>query len=147
MSPDLLFQYANTLVLPAWALLVFAPNWKWTSRIVVSGITLILAAVYVLNILPELGKMELESFQTLAGVLEIFKVPEAVLVGWIHYLAFDLLAGWLIVTDARRLGINHWLTVPCLLLSFMLGPTGWLLYWIVRTVKKGSWWAEQGEFG
>jgi hypothetical protein len=36
------------------------------------------------------------------------------------------------VRNARRLAINHLLVVPCLLLTFMLGPVGFVLYLGVR---------------
>jgi hypothetical protein len=38
------------------------------------------------------------------------------------------------VRDARARGIRHWLVVPCLALTFMFGPVGWLLYLGVRSV-------------
>jgi hypothetical protein len=137
MSNDQLFQICNTLVLPAWLLLAIVPRWKWTGRIVVSGVILLLSIVYVSNIIPAFsgGGTDFSSFSSLEGVTAMFAVPGAVLVGWVHYLAFDLLAGWFIVNDAARQKIPLWWTVPCLLFSFMLGPTGWLLYWIIRTVK------------
>jgi hypothetical protein len=37
------------------------------------------------------------------------------------------------VRDARTRGISHWLVVPCLFLTFMFGPVGWLLYMGLRT--------------
>jgi len=55
-------------------------------------------------------------------------------VGWIHYLAFDLLVGRWETQDAAARGIPAWLVVPCLALTFMFGPAGWLLYVGLRTV-------------
>ena len=135
MNNDQLFQLCNTLVLPAWLLLAVVPRWKWTGRIVVSGVILLLAVVYAGKVFTSLGGDDFSSFGSLAGVTELFSQPGAVLVGWVHYLAFDLLAGWFIVNDAARNDLPLWWTVPCLLLSFLLGPTGWLLYWVIRTVK------------
>ena len=60
------------------------------------------------------------------------------LAGWIHYLAFDLLIGSWEVRDARELGIPHLFVVPCLFLTFMFGPAGWLLYRGVRASRKGG---------
>ena len=37
--------------------------------------------------------------------------------------------------DAQRLGIPHLLVVPCLVLTFLFGPVGLLLYGIVRAVR------------
>jgi hypothetical protein len=137
MTNDQLFQICNTLVLPGWLLMAATPRWKWTGRIVVSGIILILSLVYVTQLIRGLAGdgMDFGSFGSLEGVMALFKDPSAVLMGWVHYLAFDLLAGWFIINDAARQKINQLLVVPCLLFSFMLGPTGWLLYWIIRSVK------------
>ena len=58
------------------------------------------------------------------------------LAGWIHYLAFDFLVGRVVLADAQRRGIHHLLVVPCLLLTFMLGPTGYLVYAGVRLATR-----------
>jgi hypothetical protein len=46
----------------------------------------------------------------------------------LHYLAFDLLVGRWEVLDAQRLAISRWLMAPILVITFMFGPAGWLLY-------------------
>lgn len=137
MTPDSLFQFCNTLVLPAWLLLILAPKWKWTSRIVLSGIVIILSIVYLLGASESIfdGSLDLSSFGSLEGVMALFTDPAAVLIGWVHYLAFDLVVGWWITQNAIKHNINHLLVIPCLLFTFMLGPTGFLLYWLIRTVK------------
>lgn len=142
MSDDQLFQICNALVLPAWLLLVLAPNWKWTSRIVVSIIVTILAVLYVYLVFSSIQPGDFESFGSLDGVVSMFSEPGAVLAGWVHYLAFDLMAGWFIVYDARRSGVNRYLTIPCLLFSFMLGPSGLLLYLLVRWVATKRYFVE-----
>jgi hypothetical protein len=55
-----------------------------------------------------------------------------VLADWIHYLAFDLFVGVWEVKDAQAKNISHWFVIPCLFLTFMLGPIGFLLYSILR---------------
>ena len=75
-------------------------------------------------------------FGTLQGVMILFQSPTAVLGGWIHYLVFDLFIGAWIVRDARRQGINHWLTTPLLLATLMAGPAGLMLYLLLRLAMK-----------
>jgi hypothetical protein len=55
-------------------------------------------------------------------------------------LAFDLVVGAWESRDARQAGIAHWKVVPCLLLTFLLGPMGLLVYLLLRysTVGKDS---------
>ena len=137
MAPDLLFQICNTLVLPAWLLLMLAPKWKWTSRIVISGIVLILSIVYAFGAGEAVsnGSLDFASFGSLEGVMGLFTDPSAVLIGWVHYLAFDLIVGWWITQNAHQHQVHPLLVIPCLLFTFMLGPVGFLLYWIIRTFK------------
>jgi hypothetical protein len=58
--------------------------------------------------------------------------------GWTHYLAFDLLVGNWEMRDATARGIPYALVLPCLVLTFLFGPAGWLLYVIVRLFRRGS---------
>ena len=55
-----------------------------------------------------------------------------------HYLAFDLLIGS--VGGARRAerGVRTLFVLPCLALTFLFGPAGWLLYRGVRASFTGS---------
>ena len=64
------------------------------------------------------------------------------LAGWIHYLCFDLFIGSWEVRDSEQRGISHWLVLPCLFFTFMLGPVGLLLYFTIRRsifVGRASW--------
>lgn len=133
-SPDQVFQFCSTIVLPAWLLLMIAPGWKWTSRVVVSITVTILGLCYLYYIAGALKMEDLESFSSLQGIMDLFNSPEAVLAGWIHYLAFDLMVGWFIAFDSQRKGINRFLIIPCLLFSFMMGPVGLLLYLLLRMI-------------
>lgn len=142
MSNATLFQVANTFVLVGWILLIFAPRWRWTSRLSIGLVVAPLALLYVVLVFSALQPGDFESFSSLEGIMALFGNEKAVLVGWIHYLAFDLLAGWFVVADAQRSGVPHWLVVPCLLLCFMLGPTGLLLYLLIRLLMKRSYFVD-----
>ena len=76
---------------------------------------------------------------SLAEVSRLFENPYLLLAGWVHYLAFDLFIGAWEVRDARRLGIPHLLVVPCLGLTFILGPVGLLLYLGLRAGLRRQW--------
>ena len=68
----------------------------------------------------------------------LFANPWLLLAGWIHYLAFDLFVGSWEVRDARERGIPHLLVVPCLVMTFLFGPAGWLLYALVRARRSST---------
>lgn len=136
MSPDFLFLLCNNGILPAWLLLVFAPSWNWTERLIHAvWIPGLLGIVYGFAIAQGLsGGPEEGGFGSLAGVMALFTHPWAALGGWIHYLVFDLFVGAWEVRDARRRGIAHGWVVPCLGLTLMLGPLGLLAYLTLRFV-------------
>jgi hypothetical protein len=56
----------------------------------------------------------------------------------VHYLAFDLFVGGWEVRDAQERGIRHLLVVPALVLTFLFGPAGWLLYVATRALASTS---------
>ena len=135
MNPSQLFQIYSTLVLPGWLLLVFAPRWGWTEKIITGIIITILAFCYVYCIAGSLDSFDTKSFSTLGNVMKLFTNEIAVLAGWIHYLAFDLMTGLFEVKNAQKHRINHLLLIPCLFLTFMFGPIGLLLFFIMRIIK------------
>ena len=67
-------------------------------------------------------------FSSLSGVMLLFTDRWLVLAGSVHYLAFDLFIGSWPVRDARRNRVPFVLVVPCLVLTFLFGPIGLLLY-------------------
>lgn len=77
-------------------------------------------------------------FGSLASVMELFTQENAVLAGWVHYLAFDLLVGMWMLDQNRNLGVHQLLMVPCLIGSFMFGPAGFLLFIIIKSIKKAT---------
>ena len=134
-GPDALFSLASTAVLPGWLLLAFAPRWRHTARLVAAVVLPgLLGVLYVAVVAARWGGAE-GGFSSLADVQKLFADPWLLLAGWVHYLAFDLFVGAWEVRDAARLGIPHLLVVPCLLLTFLFGPVGLLLYGIVRAVR------------
>jgi hypothetical protein len=135
LSPETLFSLASTAVLPGWLLLLLAPRWRPTARLVCAALSPgLLAVLYVALIAARWGGAE-GGFSSLADVRKLFADPWLLLAGWVHYLAFDLFVGAWEVRDAGRFGIPHLLVAPCLVLTFLFGPVGLLLYGVIRAVR------------
>ena len=78
------------------------------------------------------GLRALAENYSLAGIGALFTDPRALLLGWVHYLAFDIwVASWE-VEEGRRIGLTHWFVAPCVFLTIMLGPLGLLLFLAIR---------------
>lgn len=138
MTLDVAFRLCNLIVVPAWLLLVFAPRSRWTTWIVHSMLVpCLLGTVYVTTVALGPGGSEGGSFATLAGVMALFTSPHVAFAGWVHYLVFDLFVGAWEARDAERLGIPHLAVVPCLGLTFLLGPSGLLAWAVVRWSMRG----------
>lgn len=141
MKAELVFTIFNTAVLLPWILMLFAPFWKYTKLLVNSyAIPLALSVAYVAIIFTNLGAIAQADFGSLKGIQELFvgagNAPYFAAAAWFHYLAFDLFVGTWIFNDAQKSKINHFAVVPCLVMAFMLGPTGFLLYIIIKLVSK-----------
>ena len=138
MTYDQIFSLINFSVMPAWALLILLPLANITKAIVHSALyPCVLGLFYAVCFGSMLfGGGEEVSFTSIEGVSAIFSTPLGVLIGWSHYLVFDLFVGAWIGRDALRRGVTHWLAAPSILLSFILGPAGLLLYMIGRYMQK-----------
>jgi hypothetical protein len=135
MTFEQLFSLCSGVAVVGWLLLMILPRWRWTERLVVSGAwSLTLSAVYIFLVvcfMPGAGG----GFGSIAEVRALFAQDALLLAGWVHYLAFDLLIGALEVKQAKQIGIPHVLIVPALILTFLLGPAGLVLFFIIKAVR------------
>ncbi|MEN8789209.1 MAG: ABA4-like family protein [Flavobacteriaceae bacterium] len=136
MTAAEVFSLANLLVMPMWILMIVLPKWKATRFLmdykVIPLVLSLLYAIYIVIAMRISGGMD---FSSLQSVMALFTEENAVLAGWVHYLAFDLLVGMWMIKQNEDLGIHQLLMVPCLLATFMLGPIGFLLFMFIRSVK------------
>lgn len=137
MDVEQIFSMAGLINVLGWLLLAILPRQPIAQRIAGIVLPLILSAVYLVLIVLHLQGAE-GGYGSLADVAALFKKPELLLAGWIHYLAFDLFIGAWEIRDSHRHGIPHLVMVPCLLMTFILGPIGLLFYFAIRTAKTRS---------
>ena len=136
MNYELFFSMAGVLAMVGWLVLLASPLIpQWSDRISGFLIPSVLSAGYVVLAVffPSDGD---GGFGSLDAVMTLFSQPSAMLAGWIHYLAFDLLIGAWICRTARHDGLTFWLVAPCLPLTFLFGPAGFLAFSIVRAIAK-----------
>lgn len=137
MSPATIFQLGNTMALGGWLLLVLFPRWQGSARLICAVILpALFGAAYLYLAVRYFGGAEEGGFGSIEQVRALFEVDGALVAGWLHYLAFDLFVGAWEVRDSGASGIPHLAVVPCLLLTFMLGPIGLLAYLALRAIWK-----------
>jgi hypothetical protein len=144
---DTAFAAINALALVWWVALIALPRWPaLLSAILYFGVAL-LCAVYagalvgaVSGWLP--GGGEGGGFGSVAQVRALFASDAGVVIGWTHYLAFDLFVGLWIARDADAKHISRLWQVPFLVATLLAGPIGlggWLLMRERRARRSGRW--------
>lgn len=136
MEPQSLFGHAGSLMLLLWLLLIAS---LWVPRLQAAadfaafvGLPLLFGILYLLLMGPHVPFDE-GGFGSLAEVRLLFADDERLLAGWLHFLVFDYFVGGWIARDQRKEPVNAFLIVPCLLLCFLAGPMGLMLYLVLRS--------------
>ncbi|WP_420571473.1 ABA4-like family protein [Kordia sp.] len=136
MTPAEVFKIVGMLAMPMWILLIFLPKWKVTRFLIdYKVIPIVLSVIYAIYIVKAIAADGMMDFGSLRSVMQLFTVENAVLAGWVHYLAFDLLVGMWIVNQNKTLKIHPIIVAPCLFGTFMFGPVGFLIFFIIRAIK------------
>jgi hypothetical protein len=132
---DQVFMAGNGFGLVGWLLLIAAPRWQWTARLVLSGWwSVALAVAYTALAVAFLPEAE-GGFGSISAVRSLFAHDAVLTAGWFHYLAFDLFVGAAEVKQAQKDGISHIVMIPILIATSMLGPIGLLVFFVVRSVR------------
>jgi len=138
MTYALLFKLANLSVIPAWFLLIVFPRKRITQLIVHSPFyPFLLGILYIVLFVLSVGGDG--GMDTLQNLKISFSRDEVLVLGWVHYLVFDLFIGAWIVRDSQQNGIPHLRIVPALFLTLFLGPIGLLTYLTIRFLRLKKW--------
>ena len=134
MTLEMIFGLCTAVAVAGWLALLLAPLWPPRLIQVARIIALVLAVIYLIQMFTTTQPVNGGNFSTLAGVAALFSLPGNVMLGWTHFLAFDLFVGSWEAEDAARIGIAHWALVIPLVLTFLIGPVGLLTYAVIRTI-------------
>jgi hypothetical protein len=142
ISPSTMYLALNLGILPFWALMILLPHARITETLVHSVMMpLILGVTYAWLLATALSMPAPEGagFSSLEGLMKLFTVEMALVAAWSHYIVFDLFVGAWEARDAQRVGMNHLMLIPCLVLTLLVGPIGLLAYIMIRglTGKSG----------
>jgi hypothetical protein len=133
MNLDTAFWIANLVALAGWLMLLLAPpgGGRLVSCARIAG-ALLAVAYLLLFIVNAQAAGVLGRDYSLNGIGAFFAIPELRLVGWVHYLAFDLWVGSWEVEEAGRSGMKRAALIPSLVLTWLVGPIGLLLLLLLR---------------
>jgi len=143
MSWDFIFGATNAVALAGWILLIGFPRGPKVMALVLYGGVAMLCLAYVAMIVgmhsglidaarpagaPPPNMLD----YNIAGLQNLFVSRGGLVLGWAHYLALDLFTGLWIAKDADHKGFSRIVQVPVLLLTFLFGPVGLLLWLAIR---------------
>ena len=134
MTPESVFSLANFVAIAGWLVLIFAGRRRWAGTLVTGAVLPLLFTILYSGLIVIHWKDGDGGFGTLRAVQALFSNQWLLLAGWVHYLAFDLFIGSWEVRDAKEHDVPHWLVVPSLILTFLFGPAGLLLYFVIRVL-------------
>ena len=134
----MIYLWLNLGVLPFWFVLVVFPN-SQICRVFITSIfpifILSMVYIYLLYIAYINGYDFLQNFKIYLGFGEIsnlFVNQYFLILFWVHFLAMNLFCGGWIVNDSQMFGMNKFLVSIPLIITYLIGPIGIFLYWIIR---------------
>lgn len=143
MSWDFIFVVTNIVAMTGWAALSFLPRRPAVlSLILYAGVALLCLAYAAMFValfggfadpVRIAGAPPANIFDyNLPGLRALFMSDGGVVLGWTHYLAFDLFVGLWIARDADAKGFGRLVQLPVLFFTLMAGPIGLLIWLIIR---------------
>ena len=135
---ETLYMWVNLGVLPFWFILIIFPQ-SHLSRIFVTSIFpfFILSGVYIFILYKSyLTGYDFDgNFTLYFGLNELSRLFEDhlyIMIFWTHFIAMNLFIGGWIVKDSQKFSINKVLLAIPLIVTYLTGPIGLFLYWIIR---------------
>ena len=135
---ETLYMWINLGVLPFWFILIVFPQ-SHLSRIFVTSIFpfFILSGVYIFILYKSylIGYDFDGNFSLYLGLSELSRLFEDhlyIMIFWTHFIAINLFIGGWIVKDSQKFAINKVLMAVPLIATYLIGPIGLILYWIIR---------------
>lgn len=132
MSWSTLFAATNAIALVAWALLIFGPRGSRTAAIVLYFGVGLLCLAYAAMFVAQFDSLIGDGVTGIEGIRALFAKDGGIVLGWTHYLAFDLFIGQWIAKDADHKGFSRIAQAPVLLLTLFAGPIGLLIWLVIR---------------
>ncbi len=135
---EMLYYWVNLGVLPFWLILIFFPQSHFCRFFVTSIFPIFILSVAYIFILYKsyLNSYDfIDNFSLYLGLenlSNLFSNNSYLITFWIHFVAINLFTGGWIVKDAQKLSINKILIIVPLIITYLIGPVGLFIYWLIR---------------
>jgi len=135
---EMLYFWVNLGVIPFWFLIIFFPQSKLCKYLATSIFPVFLLSVAYLFVLYKsyLNSYDfLGNFNLYLGInylSDLFEDNLYLLLFWIHFVSINLFVGGWILKDSQKFFINKFLIALPLIITYLIGPFGLFIYWIIR---------------
>ena len=135
---EILYFWVNLGVLPFWLILIFFPSSNINKFFVTSILPiLLLGGAYIfalyksyLNTYDFFGNFEL--YLSISNLSNLFSNNLFLILFWIHFVSINLFVGGWMVRDSQKLVMNKILVAFPLIITYLIGPLGIFIYWLIR---------------
>ena len=135
---EILYFWVNLGVLPFWLILIFFPSSNINKFFVTSILPiLLLSGAYIfalyksyLNSYDFISNFEL--YLSMLNLSNLFSNDLFLILFWIHFVSINLFVGGWMVRDSQKLYINKILVAFPLIITYLIGPLGVFIYWLIR---------------
>ena len=135
---EILYFWVNLGVLPFWLILIFFSQSQICRYLVTSIFPIfVLSGAYVFMLYKSyLGSYDFDgNFDLYLGIdniSDLFSNNTFLMMFWIHFISINLFIGGWIVRDSQKLAINKIVIIVPLLITYLIGPLGIFIYWLIR---------------
>ena len=135
---EMIYLWVNLGVLPFWFILIFFPQSNLCKYFVTSIFPLfLLSGCYIFMLYKSyLNSYDfISNFNLYLGIdnlSDLFSDKLYLIILWIHFISINLFAGGWIVEDSQKFSINKILLIIPLIVTYLIGPLGLFIYWLIR---------------
>ena len=135
---EMIYFWLNLGILPFWVVLIIFPQSQicrvfTTSILPIFILSLLYGYLFYINFHNDYEFLKnFELYLGLAKLSNLFSESSFLILFWTHFLAINLFCGGWIVNDSQKFNINKFLMFFPLLITYLIGPIGLTIYWIIR---------------
>ena len=135
---EILYFWVNLGVLPFWLILIFFPSSNLSKFFVTSILPIfLLSGAYIFVLYKSfIGSYDFltnfELYLSISNLSNLFSNNLFLMLFWIHFIAINLFVGGWIVKDSQKFYINKILVSFPLIITYLIGPLGLFIYWLIR---------------
>ena len=133
-----IYIWTNLGILPFWLMILFIPNYKITQILINSIILPLLLAIAYFYVIYQAILLDdplydiFKLYSSLDNLYTVFSTESFLLIFWLHFIAINLFLGSWMSRDAIKYNITKRLVFIPLILIYLTGPLGIVLYWFIR---------------